>query len=143
MDSRMRRLILLVIFLLGVGVPCSAQNEAEDAPIGRPLKIAIGAVIVTQVVDAKVTSSLLTTAGDRYREANPLLRPIAHEPVTLVIVKSSIGIAAGYALYRAGKSSSKKTRVAALVTGIGLATLTGVAAFKNYSYYREAQRSPR
>lgn len=133
----MKTLIVALALLLVSAIPVQAQRSGtgQERSVSTPVKLTMASVLVTQQIDATLTTWLLAQSGDRYKEANPLLRPVAHRPALLAGIKSSIGVAAAYAIYRAGKAEDKKTRTAALVTGIALATATGLVAHHNYQHY--------
>lgn len=134
----MRTLIITLFLLLASAVPIQAQTQGNgrERSVSTPIKLVMAGVLITQQLDTTMTTWLMAQSGDRYREANPLLRPIAHNPGLLAGTKSALGVGAVYGIYRAARSEDKKTRTAALVTGIALATLTGVVAHHNYRFYQ-------
>lgn len=119
-----------LLILADASSPVYAQDSSPA------LKITVGAFAVAQAADTNLTTWLLAQSGDRYREANPLVRPFAHQPVTLALVKSAAATGVSYALLRLGKSERKRTRVAALVTGIGLTAASTWVSYSNYQHYR-------
>lgn len=135
----MRTLIAAWFLLLASVVPMQAQSVSDNGrerSVSTPIKLTMAGVLVTQQIDMGLTVWLLAQSGGRYREANPLMRPFAHNPGLLAGAKSTLGVGAVYGIYRAARSEDKKTRTAALVTGIALATLTGVVAHHNYQFYQ-------
>lgn len=123
---------MVVLMLVAFSMDAAAQEQDSSVP----LKVTVGAFAVAQTVDTNLTTWLLAKSGDRYREANPLLRPIAHQPVSLAIVKAGSAVGVSYVLLKLGRSERKQTRVAALLMGIGLTAATSYVSYRNYQHYQ-------
>lgn len=90
----MKSLILACSFLLLSTVSARAQ---EPEPHPRLMHAAIAGAILAHGADLSTTSWAMGRAGHQFREANPIMRPFAGDPVLLAGAK--MGLAVGLNAY--------------------------------------------
>lgn len=123
--------ILALVFVL-FAAPVSAQDR--QAPPQAPMTAehhavlthaAIAAHVVAQFADVSTTSFAMGRGG--FREANPVMRPFAGNPIRLALVKGAYATGTSYLLLKLHRTRPK--------TAFGLAVLsvvtTGYVARRN------------
>ena len=113
---------LVFIGALSLASPAAAQEWHPGW-----LHAAIGASMVAHATDLSTTAYFAGKLGPRFREANPLLRPVAGNPVRLAIVKTSIAVAINYGLLRLHRT---RPRLALALTLAETAAI-GAVAYQN------------
>lgn len=104
--------ILTLLVVLALASPAFAQDS-------RLLHGAIGAAMVAHAADISTTMFAKGKYGDRFREANPVLRPFAGDPVTFAVAKMGLAVGANYVLLKIHKTRPK-TALAIAVAQVGL-----------------------
>lgn len=140
--------LLLVIALIALAAPVFAQTtltlpapcvgcippEIVQAIVARPhtpLKhwthAVIASSVIAQMSDLSTTSWAMGQSGTTYREANPILRPFAGDPVALALAKGSLAVGLNYYLLRLHEQKPKTV----LVLGIAQTLAVGWVAHRN------------
>jgi len=129
------RVAASIVLLAMTAAPAAAQSPREPEP--HVLHAAIAAAVIAQFADVATTEYALGTG--RFREANPLLRWSATNPVRMAIVKGGIATASSYALLKIHKDHPKLAFTAAVVS----TAATSYAAWRNSASLRSAARPSR
>jgi hypothetical protein len=112
--------LLLAIALVAIAMPAAAQSNASETD-SKWLHAAIAASIVAHGADLSTTSWALGKAGDRYHEANPVMKPFAGDPTTLAVAKMGSALAVNYALLKLHKRRPKTILAIAVTQSIAIA----------------------
>jgi hypothetical protein len=118
----MKLLLMLAVLLLPVAA------RAQSAPPSQtPIRLVISAAIIAHSADLSTTAFAFGKSGDRYREANPILRPFAGDPVTLAVAKMGTAVALNYGLFRLYQHKPKT----AIAAGVMQVVAIGYVAHRN------------
>lgn len=108
--------------------------QLATAPVEKPwpgegwVHLALSGVILANSTDVATTMYLKGKYGDRFREANPLMRPFAGDPVVFALAKMSVAGAANYYLWRTHERKPKTVIAVALAQTIVLGYVTHLNA---------------
>ena len=135
--------ILILLALLALASPAGAQTPTPAewaaintliAPTHAPLKpwthLVIASSMVAHMADLSTTSWAMGKGG--YREANPVLKPFAGDPVALALAKGSLAVGVNYYLLRLHERKPKTV----LVIGIVQTLAVGYVAHRNAALVR-------
>lgn len=120
------RLTLLLLLLPFCAVPAAAQSDQPERHAGW-VHAAIAASIVASSADLSTTSWAMGRGGGQFREANPLMRPFAGDPVALAVVKMGVATGVSYTLLRLHKRKPKTV----LVLALAQTAVSGYIAHRN------------
>ena len=98
----------------------------------RILHSVIASSMIAHGADLSTTSWALGKSGSQFKEANPLLRPFADDPVKLAIAKMGSATAANYILLKLHKNHPKLV----LTIGIAQTIAIGFVAHRNAQLVR-------
>ena len=116
--------LLIALAVLFSPIVANAQSAP---PSQTPIRLMISAGVIAHAADLSTTSWSLGRSGDQFREANPLLRPFASDPVALAVAKMSFAVGANYAIFRLYQH---KPRLA-LAMGVVQVVAVGYVAHRN------------
>lgn len=95
------------------GQSAVTSAAAHHEPFKTATHIAIAGMMVSGATALSITSYAMGAGG--FEEANPLLKPLADDPVALAVVKTSVQVAVGWLILHEHHKSPKAYLVAALV----------------------------
>jgi hypothetical protein len=110
----------------------SLLQPVSEKPSGW-LYTALAAHVVAQTLDVSTTAWGI--GSGKVREANPLMRWAAGDPVLLGLVKGGFAVASTIALLKIHKKHPR----AAMVVAIGITALTGYIAYRNAQTLRSVR----
>ena len=89
-----------LLFVLAVLFSPIVANAQSPPPSQTPIRLMISAGMIAHGADLATTSWSFGRSGDQFKEANPILRPFAGDPVALAISKMTLAVGCNYALLR-------------------------------------------
>jgi hypothetical protein len=115
-------IVAVTLLMLGRAAPAAAQEWHPHL-----LHYSIAASMVAHSADVATSMYALGRDPQRYREANPILRPFADQPAAFGVVKMSMAVGVNYALL---KMHAQHPRLA-LVASIAQTVAVGYVAHRN------------
>jgi len=108
-------------------------NSKAIAQDSNWLHLAITSSVIAQGADLSTTSWAAGKLGDKFEEANPILRLFANDPLKLAVVKISVATALTWYLLREHKNHPKAVFIIALAQTV----VIGYVAYRNAQLVRQ------
>ena len=98
-----------------IGILLALQLSVPLTDNENLIHIALAGVIIAHSADLSTTSWAIGRNPDKFREANPLMRPFADDPIKLAVVKMGTAGSINYMLFRLHKNHPKLTLILAVI----------------------------